>query len=125
MTDKQQYNVQTLFSEDAIHVNCYTWFHNSYPELRGLLCYNLNNSRNNVDGARNKAKGLQPGRSDLVLYWQGRAIMIEFKTQTGTQEPAQVKWEALIRKHGFEYHLIRSLEEFQHLIRGILFAHLT
>jgi len=26
-------------SEDKIQTDCYIWFHNNHPELRGLLCY--------------------------------------------------------------------------------------
>ena len=83
-------------SEDKIQSDCYVWFHNTYPTMRGLLCYNLNNSKNKIDGARNKAKGLVAGRSDMVLYYQSKAYMIEFKTQDGTQSIGQREWELLI-----------------------------
>jgi sulfur relay (sulfurtransferase) complex TusBCD TusD component (DsrE family) len=88
--------------------------------MRGLLCYNLNNSRNKIDGARNKAKGLIAGRSDLVLYYQGKAYMIEIKTPDGSQQPAQKEWQQLITAQGFQYHICRSLSEFQSLITCIL-----
>lgn len=107
-------------SEDKIHTECYCWYHNTFPEHRGLLCYNLNNSKNKIDGARNKAMGIQKGRSDLVLYWQGRAVMIEMKTPTGEQSPEQIEWQRKVEGQGFEYHLVRSLEEFQKIILTIL-----
>ena len=109
-----------MYSEDKIHQDCYVWFHNTYPHLRGLLCYNLNNSKNRVDGARNKAKGLIAGRSDLVLYYSGKAYMIEMKTPDGDQEPAQKIWEQKITAQGFQYHICRSLAEFQTLIFAFL-----
>jgi hypothetical protein len=107
-------------SEDKIQSDCYVWFHNTYPNLRGLLCYNLNNSKNRIDGARNKAKGLIAGRSDMVLYYQSNAFMIEFKTLDGSQSVGQKEWEALVTSQGFQYHIIRSLEEFQRLIVNLL-----
>jgi len=107
-------------SEDKLHQACYVWFHNTYPNLRGLLCYNLNNSKNRIDGARNKAKGLVAGRSDMVLYYQSKAYMIEFKTEDGVQSAGQREWELLICNQGFEYHIIRSITEFQKLIFAIL-----
>jgi hypothetical protein len=70
-------------SESKLQTDCYVWFHNTYPKLRGLLCYNLNNSRNKIDGAKNKALGLIAGRSDMVLYRDGVATMIEFKIRDG------------------------------------------
>lgn len=106
--------------EQKIQGECYMWFHNTFPELRGLLCYNLNNSRNRIDGARNKALGLQKGRSDLVLYFGGKAYMIEIKTATGTQEPEQIEWEAKITAHGFTYVIKRSLEEFKAYVIPII-----
>ena len=107
-------------SEDKIQSDCYVWFHNTYPHLRGLLCYNLNNSKNKIDGARNKAKGLIAGRSDMVLYYQSNAFMIEFKTSDGSQSAGQKEWEALVISQGFQYHIIRSLEKFQMLILNLL-----
>ena len=107
-------------SEDKIQSDCYVWFHNTYPNLRGLLCYNLNNSKNKIDGARNKAKGLIAGRSDMVLYYNSNAFMIEFKTLDGSQSQGQKEWEALVRSNGFQYHIIRSLEEFKSLILMIV-----
>jgi len=109
-----------MYSEDKIHQDCYVWFHNTYPHLRGLLCYNLNNSRNKIDGARNKAKGLIAGRSDLVLYYAANAYMIEIKNEVGSQSNEQKEWEAKIKAQSFEYHICRSLADFQSLITCIL-----
>jgi hypothetical protein len=46
--------------------------------------------------------------------------MIEFKTSDGSQSQGQKDWEALVRSNGFQYHIIRSLEEFQSLILMLL-----
>lgn len=107
-------------NEDRIQSDCYTWFHNSFPELRGLLCYNLNNSRNKVRAMMDKAMGLQKGRSDMVFYWKGTATMLELKTEEGYQSKEQKEWQSRIEKAGFQYYVIRSLEEFQQLINKII-----
>ena len=103
-------------NEDILHANCYLWFHENYPELRGLLCYNLNNSRNKIQGMMDKGKGLQKGRSDLVFYYNGKATMIELKTKDGYQSKEQKEWEFKIKKAGFEYFIVRSLNEFKSVI---------
>ena len=108
--------LESMESENKLQVTCYVWFHNTFPELRGLLCYNLGNSKNAIDGARNKAMGLQKGRSDMVLYFNGTATMIEFKTDNGEQSQAQKDWELAVRIQGFSYYIVRSLQEFQSLI---------
>lgn len=107
-------------SEDKLHQDCYVFFHNAYPDLRGLLCYNLNNSKNKIDGSRNRAKGLQQGRSDLELNYKGRTFFIELKTENGFQSPEQKAWQILVESHGFEYYIVRSLAEFQQLLSKIL-----
>jgi hypothetical protein len=106
-------------TEDRIQSECYIWFHNSFPDYRGLLCYNLNNSKNRIDGARNKALGLQAGRADMTFYWKGTAYFFELKTEIGTQQPVQKTWMLQMLSHGFEYHIIRDLETFQNIINQI------
>ena len=107
-------------TEARIQGHSYVWFHNTYPKLRGLLCYNLNNSRNKIDGSRNKSLGLQKGRSDLVLYLKGTAYMIEVKTETGKQSKDQKEWQQIIESQGFRYFVIRDRDEFEKLIVSLL-----
>jgi hypothetical protein len=105
-------------SEIKIQASCFLWHWNNYPNERGLLCYNLNNSANKIQGNQNKSLGLIKGRSDMVYYKSGKAIMIEFKNDNGKQLPEQKKWEELIINEGFQYHIIRSIEEFKTLIKN-------
>lgn len=92
------------------------WHWNTYPNQRGLLCYNLSNSKNKIDGALNKSKGLIAGRADMVFYYSGKAVMIEFKTEIGKQSPEQIKWQELIEKNEFKYHIVKNLEQFKKII---------
>ena len=109
-----------IMSEDKLQSVCYLWFHEKYPEYRGLLCYNLNNSQSKIQAMTDRSLGLQPGRSDLVFYYNAKAYMLEAKTETGTQEPNQKVWEAKIVKAGFTYQIFRSKEEFISLIVAII-----
>lgn len=112
--------LSTRQSEQRIQADCYIWFHNEYPFYRGLLCYNLGNSQGRAEGSRNRAMGLQPGRSDMVLYWQGRAYFIEIKASEGKQSKKQQHWQDVVEKHGFRYNIASSLDEFQKIIHDIL-----
>ena len=107
-------------SESTLQAQCFQHAWNYYPQTRRLLCYNLNNSKNKVDGARNKAMGLIPGRSDMVFYWKGCAYMIEFKQPGERQSKKQEEWEQLVTSQGFTYAIVTSLDEFMELIRGIV-----
>ena len=107
-------------NEDKFQSECYQWFHESFPEYRGLLCYNLNNSRNKVRAMMDKGMGLQKGRSDMVFYFNGIATMFELKVKGGSQSPDQKKWEKSITESGFKYHLIWTLEDFKEKIMEII-----
>lgn len=107
-------------TEDAFQSSCYQWFHATYPQYRGLLCYNLNNSRNKIRAMMDKGMGLQKGRADMVFYYNGRACMIELKFNDGRQSKDQIEWERKIVKAGFSYYVIRSVEGFQQLINSII-----
>ena len=106
-------------TEIQIQAACYLWFHNEFPADRGLLCYNLGNSKNAIDGNKNKTLGLQAGRSDLVYYFAGKANMIEIKDATGRQSEKQKEWQWLVEANGFKYYICRSLEEFKVIIEHI------
>jgi len=102
--------------ESLLQSTCFQWHYNTYPAERGLLCYNLNNSANKIQGNQNRALGLIAGRSDMVYYKNGLARMLEFKTESGTQSPQQKAWESLMVANGFEYYVIRSVDQFKKLI---------
>ena len=58
------------------------------------------------------AMGLRPGVSDLVLMFpKGRTVFVEVKNKTGTQSPAQIAFEQRCRELGFEYVVVRSVED--------------
>lgn len=61
--------------------------------------------------------GLLPGVSDLIALLPNKALFIEVKTITGTQSPKQKDFEQIVSNLGFEYHLVRSLEDFQTIIK--------
>ncbi len=103
-------------TEGRIQADCALWAWNDKPETRGLICYNLGNSKNKIDGARNKAMGLVKGRADMVFYWKGTATMIEFKDKDGVQSKEQIEWQSKVEAHGFKYFICRSLDEFKKII---------
>lgn len=103
-------------SESRIQQEIVMWFWNSFVSLRGGLCYNLNNSVGGYRGKINRFLGLVAGRSDMTLYYQGNAYMIELKTATGRQSNKQKEWQSFIEGQGFTYVVIRSLEEFKEFV---------
>ena len=103
-------------TEIKLQSDCFLWHWNTYPQERGLLCYNLNNSANKIQGNQNKSLGLIKGRSDMVYYKKSIADMLEFKTLDGVQSLDQKNWEKIITDEGFDYIIIRTLEQFKNYI---------
>ena len=60
-----------------------------------------------------KATGLVPGISDLIVVQPNRCIFIELKLEKGKQQPSQIAFEQKIKALGFEYYMVRSLDEFK------------
>ena len=108
-------------SEDRLQQECYTWFHNTYPEYRGLLFHVPNGgTRSGREAAKLKYMGVWAGVADFLFMFGGTVYCIELKTETGTQKPNQKVWESLVKDHGFSYDIVRSLEEFKKLINKLI-----
>lgn len=101
--------------------DCYKFFHNHYREHRGKL-WRVENERrrSKYEQMIAKSTGLVAGVSDLNLVHQGTFYAIELKTETGRQSKSQKKWQKIIESEGGQYHIVRSLEEFQELIREVI-----
>lgn len=108
-------------SEGKIQSECYIWFHNTYPEHRGRLYAINNNSHNAIKGSFNKAMGVVSGVSDMhFILPEGRILFIEMKDAKGVQSEAQKKWQATAEGLGHKYVIIRTLKDFQELIKNLL-----
>lgn len=55
--------------------------------------------------------GLRPGVSDLVVVMPGRVVFLEVKAADGEQSKAQKQFEAKVTALGFEYRVVRSVED--------------
>ena len=107
--------------EKRLQQDCYKWFFNNYPELRGTM-WHVQNEGKRTDYERSiiKSIGIVSGVSDLSWVYNSKYYAIEFKTDTGDQEPEQKEWERVITQQGGIYVLIRSLEEFQGFVWGVV-----
>ena len=102
-----------MISEDRLQQECFTYHWNTKPKERGLLFMVYNGAVNRIQGAQLKSKGMVKGVSDMIyLRPEGKPLFIELKTETGRQSQAQKDWELLISNNGYEYVLVRSLEQF-------------
>ena len=103
-------------TEDQLQAKCYQWAYNTYPAIRGLLFSVPNGStRHIVEAVKLKATGLTPGIPDMILVWP-KLIGFEFKTDTGTLSPSQIRVHDRWRAVGIRVEVVRSFEQWQALI---------
>jgi hypothetical protein len=94
----------------------FIWHHNTFPNERGLLHANNNNSENAIKGNQNMSIGVVAGVADMEYIVNGTVVFIEWKTMEGRQSEKQKKFQALVESQGFRYVVLRTLEEGKQLI---------
>lgn len=107
-------------SEAAFQQQCRIWFHNLFPQYRGLLFHVRNNSESARDGKYWKELGVIPGVSDFMFLFKGKCHCIELKTLTGYQSDEQIAWEFKVKEQNIDYYLVNSMEGFKSLILKII-----
>lgn len=102
--------------EAKIQQEIYLYFNNKYclknHKPRCSIFSVPNESANAKETMHKKNMGLRAGVSDLIIVMPKKVLFVEVKTLTGTQRNAQIDFENVVTKLGFDYILVRSLEEF-------------
>lgn len=105
-------------TEGRIQQDSAMWFHNTFPQHRGLFFEINNNSENAREGMRHRCLGRVKGVADTCLLAPGGVtVFIEFKTETGVQSSAQKEWERKVTGAGHRYFIVRSEDEFRKIIQ--------
>jgi len=110
-----------MTSEALIQQQIVVFFRNKY-------CLKHHNPRCSIFSVPNEAKfdynqkiklqtGLLSGVSDLIILQPNKCIFIEVKTSTGKQSDKQKDFEQMVKDLGFEYFVVRSLEDFKSLLK--------
>lgn len=112
-------------THDQIQAACHLWMWNSYPELRMLFHANFNNLSTETQDARIlmsklKHKGLVTGILDYEFYYRGVLHVFDFKVGYDKLSVEQLEHIRQVEAHGGKGYEVRSLEEFQSLIRMII-----
>lgn len=63
--------------------------------------------------------GLLSGVSDLIVVLEGKVLFVEVKNSIGKQSPKQKLFQSQIENLGFQYHLVRTLDEFKKVINEV------
>lgn len=114
-------------SESSIQSSAVKWFTNNYclkHHSPQFFCFSVPNEAIQKMAWKQintfKAMGLKSGVSDVIVLLEGKVLFVEFKTEKGTQTPSQKNFQDTVQMLGFDYHICRSLEQFQKMIHESL-----
>jgi hypothetical protein len=107
-------------SEARIQQEIVVYFRNNYclkhHTPRGVV-FSVPNEREGVVTMKKLIQtGLMSGVSDLIVLLDERCIFVEVKNAKGRQSDRQKDFEYQVTQLGFEYYLVRSLEDFKKIL---------
>ena len=110
-------------SEAKIQAESVKWFTNNFclkHHNPKFICFSVPNEAIQKMAWQQintfKAMGLKSGVSDVIVLLEGKVLFVEFKAAKGAQTPKQKSFQEDVQTLGFEYHICRSLEDFQDLV---------
>lgn len=101
-------------------MHAWQWVQKTYPSL---LIFHVANERWTTVGHHMKLKrmGVLPGVADFLAFpHAARPVAIELKDDEGGQRAEQVSFQLRWEAAGNVYVLVRTLEEFQGVIRALM-----
>jgi hypothetical protein len=102
-------------NEDNIQAQIIRYFR-LYPDR--CLAFHVPNggTRNLIEAVKFKRIGVVAGVADIIVLLRGgRCVFLEVKTPHGRQSQRQKDFERRVNKLGFEYYVVRSVEEVMEL----------
>lgn len=99
-------------TEHTLQLECISFFRNQFERHgKGVIIPVLNEL-----ASKRKDLVICLGCSDLILVMNNRVIFCELKVGYNQQQQNQKEFEKVVNRLGYEYHLIRSLNEFQNIL---------
>lgn len=107
-------------TESKIQQECFQWFFNAYCLKASVpRCYMFsvpNEGSSAKEQMYKKMLGMRSGVSDMIVLLPNKVLFIEFKDEKGKQSDNQIEFEQIVTDLGFDYYLVRSLEQFKKII---------
>lgn len=100
-------------SESVIQQQIILHFRNNNLKNGNLIFSIPNGGKSQLENSQKKNIGMLAGASDLIVLFPNRCVFVEVKTDVGYQSPTQKEFESQVKNLGFEYYLVRSLEDFK------------
>lgn len=91
------------------------WFRATYKDKGEIIC--VPNEVTHYSSNKWQAVGMRKGCSDLIIVLKGKVIFVELKTPQNKQSYEQVGFQRSVENLGYEYYVVRSLDEFIYVIK--------
>lgn len=112
--------------EQKTQIESMSWFRGEYPQYAMVMTHPINEGGRNTGrtGGIHKAEGTQAGVTDLLFFLPAKingviylGLGIEFKRpKGGKQSQAQKDFEKMFKAAGYEYVIVRYVDDFKALI---------
>jgi hypothetical protein len=89
---------------------------NKIVKALNLLGYIVIHIPNQYSLGRIRDAGVLSGAPDLIVLKDGKVWFLEVKTKSGRLRPSQKAFGKLLYEHGFQYHVVRSVEDALHAV---------
>lgn len=116
-------NKDSKETEGKLQADCFQWFNNTYPHLRGLLYHVPNGEkRDPITANLLKAKGVVAGVLDLQFHYRSRTYFLELKKPNGEGRLSddQLKMIKQLDTQRFMVWVINDFETFKYIIGCIV-----
>ena len=105
-------------SEDLLQKTLFVWYHNEFCTKKQAVPHVIFAVPNGAfvskpQAMKLKATGLVAGVSDLIIIQPNRCLFVEVKLEKGKQSDKQIEFQNKVEMLGFEYIVVRSLEDFK------------
>jgi hypothetical protein len=118
-------HLQEIFykKEDDLHKVCVQWFKMQYENKGIAILHHSPNENPSTDNRvsamrynfKMKELGRKVGFPDIEIFYKGKTLLIELKSETGKLSEAQKNLFPEFAKQGHTVHIVRSLEAFQQI----------
>lgn len=101
-------------TEYEIQCDIVKWFRSNYKDS---ILFSVPNEAGWRNSNKYTASGMLKGVSDLVVVMKSKIIFFEVKTKQGKQSLEQLNYQHQVESLGFEYYVVRSIDEFIYRIK--------
>ncbi len=99
-------------TEHTLSLVCIAWFKNEYERFGTGCVIPVPNEL----ARKRKDIVIKDGCSDLIILLPSKVLFIELKVGYNSQQDNQINFESLVNNLGFEYYVVKSVEQFKSIL---------